>query len=390
MSRDPNLAVARPLAGLEFSPEEIGEAARTGRLLSVELEMTHACNLRCVYCYAEAGRPEADEMSFAEIQDAVQQAVDLGARKVVVLGGGEPCLYPRFRDLVEHLDGLGVDTEVFTNGTMIDRGLARFLHQHRVSVVVKRNAADPAVQDALAGVPGTFDQIQGGIEALMAAGYPDAEHGLGVQTVICRHNLAEIPKLWRWARSRGILPYFECMTTQGRAAHTPSLDVTRDELRAVFHDLCRMDREEFGLEWTPHPPLVASRCARHLYSILIRANGDLYPCVGVAVTVGNLRRDRLAEVLRAHPVIQDLRDVYARIKGRCRRCRFNGHCYGCRGNAFQLTGDYLASDPCCWMDEEEPGEADTAKRGRDEQAACLPGMWRFSSGLLLAALLLPK
>jgi radical SAM protein with 4Fe4S-binding SPASM domain len=354
MSPDPTLGLARPLAGLEFSQEQIADAARTGRLLSVELEMTRACNLRCVYCYADAGRPGADEMSFEEIQAAVQQAVDLGARKVVVLGGGEPCLYPRFRDLVEHLDSLGVGVEVFTNGTRIDRGLAQFLHRHRVSVVVKRNAASPEVQDALSGVPGTFAQIEAGIEALLAAGYPDPEHGLGVQTVICRHNLAEIPKLWRWARSRGILPYFECVTAQGRAAHEPSLHVPPDELRAVFHDLCRMDREEFGLDWTPHPPLVASRCARHLYSILIRANGDLYPCVGVDIAVGNLRRDHLADVLRSHPVLQDLRDVYARIKGRCRTCRLNGLCYGCRGNAFQVTGDYLASDPCCWMADGEP------------------------------------
>jgi len=349
MKSDPEQAVVRPLAGLEFTPEEIDRAARTGRLLSVELEMTRSCNLRCVYCYARAGQPEAAEMSFEEIQGAVRQAVDLGARKVVVLGGGEPCLYSQFHGLIEHLGGLGLDIEVFTNGTMIDLGLARFLFHHRVSVVVKRNAADPDLQDALAGVPGTFQRIQEGIESLFAAGYPDPEHGLGVQTVVCRRNLHEIPELWRWARSRRILPYFECMTAQGRAAEDGDLTLTAQELREVFHELCRIDREECGVRWIPHPPLAGSRCARHLYSLLIRANGDLYPCVGVEIAVGNLRRDRLADVIRSHPVLDDLRHVYGRIKGRCRRCRLNGQCYGCRGNAFQLTGDYLASDPGCWM-----------------------------------------
>ena len=356
MKTHPEGVVGRPMAGLEFAQEEIDEAVRTGGLLSIELEMTRACNLRCVYCYAEAGEADANELSFREIAQAVRQAVELGARKVVLLGGGEPFLYSRLPELIGLVAGLGVGVEVFTNGTMIGADDARLLYRHNVSVVVKRNTADPAVQDELAGAPGTFRRIEEGLEALLAAGYPDATHGLGVQTVICRPNLLEVPDLWRWARSRGILPYFECMTMQGRAVRAQGLGVSVEELRQVFHTLCRIDREEFGVEWTPHPPLVGSRCARHLYSILVKANGDIYPCVGVAIPVGNTRRDRLGDIIRSNPVVQDLRHVYDRIKGRCRRCRFNGWCYGCRGNAFQLTGDYLASDPCCWLDGEPTGE----------------------------------
>jgi len=358
MSQAEKKQAARAMAGLEFSPDEIDRARRERGLLSIELEMTHACNLRCIYCYARGGEQLAGEMSFDEIKSTVEQARELGARKIVILGGGEPCMYSRFHGLIEYLAGLGVDVEVFTNGTLIDPELARFLYGHRVSVVVKRNSGDPAVQDALAGVPGTFERIQRGVDSLFAAGYPDAEHGLGVQTVICRHNLPELPELWRWARSRGVLPYFECMTMQGRAVEDRNLVVSSDEIRKAFHELSRIDREEFGIEWTPHPPLVGSRCARHLYSILVRANGDLYPCVGVEISVGNIRRDRLADVIRNHPVIDDLRHVYQRIKGRCRHCHLNGWCYGCRGNAFQLTGDYLAADPCCWFHDDSADEAD--------------------------------
>jgi len=358
MSQAEKKPMARAMAGLEFSPDEIDRACRERGLLSIELEMTHACNLRCAYCYARGGEQLAGEMSFDEIKGAVAQALELGARKIVILGGGEPCMYSQFHGLIEHLDGLGVDIEVFTNGTLIDAQAACFLYEHRVSVVVKRNSGDPAVQDALAGVPGTFERIQRGIDCLFAAGYPDAEHGLGVQTVICRQNLSEMPELWRWARSRSILPYFECMTLQGRAVEDQELRVSPDEIGEAFRELSRIDREEFGIEWTPHPPLAGSRCARHLYSILVRANGDLYPCVGVEIAVGNIRRDRLADVIRNHPVIDDLRHVYQRIKGRCRHCRLNGWCYGCRGNAFQLTGDYLAADPCCWIGDGLADQAD--------------------------------
>jgi len=326
-------------------------AAREGRLLSMELEMTLACNLRCTYCYAAAGNPLPDELTLAEIKDVVHQAVELGARKIVVLGGGEPCLYPQLHDLIAFLDDLDLAVELFTNGTLVDENLARFFHDYRVTVVVKRNSGATATQDALAGVPGTAERIEAGLANLLRVGYPDPSHGLGVQTVICRQNLDEIPDMWRWARSRKILPYFECITEQGRACavENEQLHLTPEEVRDIFEKLSAIDREEYGIEWMPHPPLVASSCARHLYSILVKSNGDIHPCVGVDISAGNVRRQRLADVLRTDPVITDLRNVYSRIKGPCRSCRLNGECYGCRGSAFQLTGDYLASDPGCWV-----------------------------------------
>jgi MoaA/NifB/PqqE/SkfB family radical SAM enzyme len=44
----------------------------------------------------------------------------------------------------------------------------------------------------------------------------------------------------------------------------------------------------------------------------------------------------------------DLRNYRLTIKGPCRSCELAATCYGCRGAAYQLTGDYLASDPLCW------------------------------------------
>lgn len=336
----------------EFSPEQAQKAARTGRLLTMELELSRVCNLRCRYCYSNAGTPLADELTPEEILDAVRQAAALGARKIVILGGGEPLLYPGLLALIDDAHALSLRCEVFTNGTLIDRTVAAGLFARSVAVIVKRNSDDPAVQDDLAGVPGTFQRIQDGLHALMNAGYPDATHTLGVQTVICRANLHEIPDLWRWARNRGIVPYFETLTVQGRAREHDDLNITPAEAREVFHALSRIDRDDYGIDWVPRPPLVGSGCTRHLYSILIKSDGDLYPCVGVEIAVGNIRRNALAEIIRDDPVVRSCREIYERIKGPCRSCSLNGTCYGCRGNAFQATGDHLASDPQCWRHEE--------------------------------------
>jgi radical SAM protein with 4Fe4S-binding SPASM domain len=335
--------------GLEFSQEEIAEARAKKGLLSLELELSRACNLRCIYCYASSGLPMENELSLSEIQDVVDQAVALGAKKIIVLGGGEPLLYPDLIDVIDYILSKDVKADLFTNGTLITPSKASALYDRGVAVVVKMNSRRPDIQDFLAGHSGTFQAIERGLEALKAAGYPDETHILGVETVICRQNYEELPQLWQWVRKQGIIPYVEVMTLQGRAKEYPDLEVSIQKTRTLFETLARIDAEEFGNKWIPHPPLAASHCARHEYSCTVVANGDIHPCPGVNLSVGNVREDTLENILHNSPVIQELRNIRKLIKGRCGKCELKYRCYGCRGNAYQITGDYLAEDPMCWL-----------------------------------------
>ncbi|ADH85828.1 radical SAM/SPASM domain-containing protein [Desulfurivibrio alkaliphilus] len=336
--------------GQEFTPQEIADTRARNGLLSLELELSLACNIRCIYCYAGSGLPLADELSLAEIKQVIDQAAELGARKIIVLGGGEPLLYPEIFTVIDYIRGKGLQADIFTNGTLITPEIARRLQERQVAVVVKRNSLQPEVQDLLAGRPGTFAAIEQGLAALQEVGYPADDLLLGVQTIVCRHNYAELPDIWRWARCRGIIPYVEMMTLQGRAVEHPELEVSGPEIRSLFEQLAGIDREEFGFNWSPRPPLAASQCSRHEYSCTVTSLGDVNPCPGVNVGVGNIRQQPLAEILAGSRVIRELRDIRHTIKGKCSGCDHNTTCYGCRGHAYQVTGDYLAEDPLCWLE----------------------------------------
>ncbi|MEA2085205.1 MAG: SPASM domain-containing protein [Thermodesulfobacteriota bacterium] len=211
------------------------------------------------------------------------------------------------------------------------------------------NSRKAAIQDFLADREGTFAAINKGLTALLEAGYPDEEHSLGIETIICRQNYAELPDLWRWARRQEIVPYVEAMTLQGRATDHPELEVSPNEIKTLFETLSRIDSDELGCNWTPHPPLVASQCARHEYSCTITSNGEVHPCPGVNISAGNIRDQKLADILTNSTMIQELRNIRTNIKGQCAACEINDQCYGCRGHAYQVTGDYLAEDPLCWL-----------------------------------------
>ncbi len=336
--------------GLEFSPEEIATVRAKNGLLSLELELSRACNLQCIYCYAESGSPMENELTLDEIFNVIDQAIDLGARKIIVLGGGEPTLYKDLFKVIDYILAKDVNVDLFTNAMLIDPEQAKALYDRKVSVVVKMNSRNPEVQDMLAGHKGAYDAIQKGLKALRDAGYPDEDHTLGIETIICRQNYDELADLWLWARQKGIIPYIEMMTLQGRATDHPELEVPIDKVRSLFEKLAEIDAEEFDNLWTPHPPLAASQCARHEYSCTITANGDVQPCPGVSVPAGNIREDTLAGILQKSTTIQELRNIRKIIKGRCGECQFGDYCYGCRGHAYQVTGDYLAEDPLCWLD----------------------------------------
>lgn len=333
---------------LGFSNEEVAACLQRRGLLSLELEFTRKCNLRCIYCYSAAGEPEEDEMSLGDIKSAIAQARDLGAKKIILLGGGEPLVYEGLDEVVAYISSLGLQQVLFTNGTLMTEKTACFLRDNRVSVVIKSNSMKPEVQDELAGVEGSFIRIRKGLEHLVNAGYPGGDVMLGIQTVICRQNLGELPAMWEWARRQGFVPYFEVLTNQGRAKNRTGLAVPHHEIRTVFEGLETIDKNNFGVAWHSHPTIAAFSCKRHLYSCLVNSRGFVQPCTGVDMPVGNIREKNLRDILSESPVIEDLRNIYDRIEGECGRCDHRFECYGCRGNAYHTTGNYLASDPACW------------------------------------------
>ena len=152
--------------------------------------------------------------------------------------------------------------------------------------------------------------------------------------------------MWIWARERGIIPYFEIITNQGRAKEFKDLAVSNEQLREAF-DSCRRLTKTVRSSVVSPPTIAAFTCKRHLYSCLVNSQGHIQPCTGIDMSVGDLRKDSPADILRKSPVIQNLRNIYSTIEGECGSCEFASDCYGCRGNAYQQTGNYLASDPAC-------------------------------------------
>jgi radical SAM protein with 4Fe4S-binding SPASM domain len=338
---------SRQISSFEFSRQDIEEAVGNARLLTMEIEFNRSCNLRCPYCYVPAQSSAQDELSPHEIRDVILQAKDLGAQRIIILGG-EPTLYPHIVEMIRFTRSEDLEVEMFTNGSRITADFATELFEQRVRVVLKMNSFDEGVQDMLAGRTGSFKDIQQAFRNLKEAGYPSEEAFLAVDTIICEQNVDEIVPMWTWLRDQNIEPYFEIITPQANAKENAWLNVDPRRLHELFTEIADIDRKRYGRIWDPQPPLVGNKCMRHKFSCVVCSQGDVLPCVGVNIPIGNIRDRKLSDIIKDSEILEDLKDHTHTIKGPCRWCEKADSCYGCRGAAYQVTGDYLASDPLCW------------------------------------------
>jgi radical SAM protein with 4Fe4S-binding SPASM domain len=339
------------LRGYMYGAQEAHEARDSNRLLAIRIETNKSCNLRCRYCYAQSGEDSAKVADFNNLKRIISEAKELGIRSVVVIGGGEPTLYPNFRDLIFYIDSLGIIPVIFSNTLLMTEELAWFLYKHNASVMGKLDSLKPEVQDYLAGREGASEDIRKGLGNLLKAGFSKpagrGELRLGVSFVSNKMNLEEIEEIWHFCRQNNIFPNMEILTPTGRANdELKDKLLTADEIKEYKLKLLEIDRKYYGYDWLPYTPITASGCLQHLYSLYINIEGNVRPCAPTkldehpALRIGgeypyNINKMSLREIYGSD-LFTYVRNIDKVLEGKCGNCEHLEECIGCRGYAYSV------------------------------------------------------
>ena len=187
-------------------------------LTKVYVEPTSHCNLNCRTCVRHSWQEPGGTMAMATYRRLVEglRAVPT-LRKVSFWGFGEPLLHPDIVAMVSLAGGLGAQTEIITNGLLLDAARAKALVQAGLDSLVF--SIDGASAEAYAEVRagGDFDLVRENASALRRARAESPRHNpeIGIEFVATRRNVHELPALRRLALEIGasfivvsnVLPY---------------------------------------------------------------------------------------------------------------------------------------------------------------------------------------
>lgn len=134
-------------------------------------ELTPRCNLSCKMCYVKFKGSNSeyvsDELSTKQWIRIGEEAVNEGTL-VIFLTGGEPLIRDDFKQIYEAYSKLGVRLNLFTNGTLINKEIAKWLSQFPPATVdVTLYGSSEETYNNLCGNKLAYKKTIDGIENLL-------------------------------------------------------------------------------------------------------------------------------------------------------------------------------------------------------------------------------
>lgn len=322
---------------------------------------TNACNARCLHCSSNSAARTPDELSTAEAIALVDELADAGVVDLAI-SGGEPLLRSDLIRIVSAATSRGLSVGVGSNGSFLTQAQAHGLWTSGINRFQVSLDGFESAHDALRCWPGLFQRATRTIHVAASA---------GLRVHVCMTiNRLNFMDLGRFLEFLITLPVSRVNLSRyvptGRGSD--QLDLRKDEWRQVIESCVRLRQELQGrLEVTTHlaqhaliddsvsemPAFVG--CQAGMGQGCVTANGTVLPCVLLPVPLGNIRQHPFLDIWLNSPINRRLQ-CRTNLKGECGSCAVRDRCGGCRAVAYAMTGDWLASDPRCWLVPHNPSQ----------------------------------
>ena len=326
-------------------------ALKRAQPLSALLELTYACNWRCVFCY-NPRHHDRSRLKGSEWTDVVGDLRELGTLNVT-LTGGEPLTHPDAFEVMQAVRARAMTFRLFTNGSLVTDEVARKLAELRpVAVELSLHGARSDTHDRSTATPGSFDALWRGVANLKRHAVP-----IVLKTPLTRINEREIEEMVALTEREDV-PYNLDATLTHRDDGDPAplaFSVTREGLDGYYALLARRNQIPAS-----HRTPGGVNCGLGRTTLAIDPEGNVYPCPQWRKSsLGNVRQNRLVDLWRgsavreeAAAVARQANDALLAAGGPMARFPF------CPAVAQERTGDPVHADAL------HLAEAEAAERAR--------------------------
>jgi len=358
--------------GLAADEREQIEYFLQGRVYSMQIESTDACEQGCLFCYARSSPRTLHLLTSDEIRTILTEASEMGIRMIDWLGG-DPLLREDWYELMEFAAALGLTNNLWTSGYPLrNKETARraVAATDGGFISVHVDSLDDTLYQKLHRPENALEIKRGilqGVDNIIALGKPPGRI-INCITFTALQAGEDVKKTisWFWEQKqiRTCLTLFNpAGLGKGHREWEPSLPEIRDAYgwrdRVNYrnaHSIGVMDVNKYYCGGI----------------VCVTFKGDVTPCSVIRNGVGNIRRESISSILQKHKdklLFRQLHDP-ENLPGYCAGCEHNSRCWGCRSSAFYYTGSETGVDPKCWMN---PDNWDKKESINGDQSPSEPG-----------------
>ena len=158
------------------------------------LELLPLCNMNCDMCYVRLSKAEMEQKGRLRTKEEwislAHQMKDAGTL-FLLLTGGEPLLFPEFKELYKELQNMGMILTINSNGTLINEEWADFFAKYKPRRInITLYGADDQAYGKLCHYPAGFQKTVNAIRMLR-----DREIDVKINGSITSKNEEDIKKI---------------------------------------------------------------------------------------------------------------------------------------------------------------------------------------------------
>ncbi len=263
----------------------------------VYLELTRACNLKCIHCLNNSGIKQKDELTKDELLKLIKKLSSLGVQEIRFTGG-EPLLFNGIYDLIRFATEEGICTSLGTNGTLITKEVAKKLKESGLKKVVVSIDGNKKTHDKIRGKK-NYQKAMNGLKYLK-----QNDINVRVNSVIMKSNMDDVIKLAKKMSRKKITIFIRRFISSGRGKELENnmlnkkdYDYVRNKLQKELTKKTYVNghylRNDEGVNPRIKLPFVIRGCKAGQRAITILPNGDINLCGFLAAQdfpkVGNIK-----------------------------------------------------------------------------------------------------
>ena len=263
----------------------------------VYLELTRACNLKCIHCLNNSGIKQKDELTKEDLLKLIKNFSSHGVQEIRFTGG-EPLLFNGIYDLIKFATEEGICTSLGTNGTLVTKEVAKKLKESGLKKVVVSIDGNKKIHDKIRGKK-NYQKAMNGLKHLQKNGI-----NVRVNSVIMKSNMEDVIKLAKKMSRKKITIFIRRFISSGRGKHLENnmlnkkdYDYVRNKLQKELTKKTYVNghylRNDEGVNPRIKLPFVIRGCKAGQRAITILPNGDINLCGFLAAQdfpkVGNIK-----------------------------------------------------------------------------------------------------